>query len=249
MELEFMMDFREDVKCTIGQENDNSLTQTSPVDSASRDLRSTKGLWQHLESDAGTLNYGTNSDWYYKYFEDIEAYFRTMNITNRIAGFYMGNGLMNKLENSSLEFIKEFSGGTDLTRIADKAYGGNKDLALEVGFQVIKKAGITYVCHVIHTFSADIYLGNYLSNSGFIAPYGDKVKDPKSGLNLPNLGVYYRAKDGVNRKRVINVYNGMTGANMGVPATLTYDAAYASGLSEFAVICMETEKMIQVNDR
>jgi len=249
-DLEFMLDMREDMNYVVGQENDNNITQSSPIDSANRTVRSTKGLWQHLEEDAGKLNYGTG-DWDIYLFDEVDTYLRTMYVTNDTLGFYMGAGLMKKLERAGLEWIKEYSGGTDLTRIASAAYGGDEDMALSNCFKAFKKAGRTFVCHVIDTFSAPDYLGNStydFDNSGFIASYGAQVKDPKTGLSLPNIGVWYRSMGDTNRKRVIKPVNGMTGWN-GAQTVNANDVLSVYALSEGMLVAMETEKMLQVNPR
>lgn len=250
LDLEFALDMREDMNYIVGENNTNSLTETSEEDSASRSVRSTRGLWKHMDDKAGKLNYGNVDSFDMFLFDDVDDYLRAQYVDTDVLGFYMGAGLHKRLEKGGLEFIREYS-STDLTSISGAAYGGDDDLALKVGFDVYKKAGLTFVCHVIDTFSAPDYLGNSsynFNNAGFIAPYGTRVKDVEKGLDLPNIGIWYRAMNGMNRKRVIGMENGPTGFS-GVPITNQYDVLKMYALSESMLVANEIEKMIQVNPR
>lgn len=248
-DTEFLLDLAEDCNFLMGEENTNSITQTTVrnfVGAANTDaVRSGKGLWKWCDEVAGTLNYGTG-DFNLFDLDQIPVYQRSQGVTDGVAMLCVGQGLDLKLENSGLEFVKEYSGGSDFTRVVQRAFGGSEQRALDVGFRMFTKGGITYVLKVVDTFSNPKLFGvsTYpMNDSGFAFPVSN-VKDKKSGLTIPNVSIGNFSNNGVARKRVIGVVNGMTGM-MEYPVMTANDTIDMYMLSQRAIIALGVNQHVQ----
>jgi len=249
-ETEFLLDLAEDCNFLMGEENSNAITQTTARDfilAANTDvLRSGKGIWKWQDEVAGTLNYGTG-DFNLFDLDQIPVYMRSQGVTDGVAILAVGQGLALKLENSGLEFVKEYSGGSDFTRVVQRAFGGAEQRAIDVGFKMFTKGGITYVMKVVDTFSNPKLFGvsTYpMDDSGFTFPVSS-VKDKKSGLTIPNVSIGNFSHNGVSRKRVIGVVNGMTGFG-DYPIVTANDTIDMYMLSQRAIVALGVNQHVQL---
>ena len=249
-ETEFLLDAAEDCNFLMGEENSNSIAQTTVrnylLQANTAVLRSGKGIWKWQDEIAGTLNYGTG-DFNLFDLDQIPVYQRSQGVTDGVAILAVGQGLALKLENSGLEFVKEYSGGTDFTRVVQRAFGGAEQRALDIGFKMFTKGGITYVMKVVDTFSNPKLFGvsTYnLDDSGFTFPVSS-VKDKKSGLTIPNVSIGNFSHNGVNRKRVIGVVNGMSGFS-DYPIVSGNDTIDMFMLSQRAIVAMGVNQHVQL---
>ena len=248
-DTEFLLDLAEDCNFLMGETNTNSITQTTVrnfIGSSNTDaVRSGRGIWKWQDAIASTLNYGTG-DFNLFDLDQVPTYMRAQGVTDGVAILCVGQGLKLKLENSGLEFVKEYSGGTDFTRVVARAFGGSEQRALDVGFKMFTKGGITYVVKVIDTFSNPKLFGvsTYpMNDSGFAFPVSN-IKDKKSGLTIPNVSIGNFSNNGVNRKRVIVVINGMTGF-MEYPVLTANDTIDMHMLSQRAIIALAVNQHVQ----
>jgi len=248
-DTEFLLDLAEDCNFLMGEENTNSITQTTVrnfVGSANTDaVRSGRGIWKWQDAIAGTLNYGTG-DFNLFDLDQVPVYMRSQGVTDGVAILAAGQGLALKLENSGLEFVKEYSGGTDFTRVVGRAFGGSEQRALDVGFKMFTKGGITYVLKVVDTFSNPKLFGvsTYpMNDSGFAFPVSS-VKDKKSGLTIPNVSIGNFSHNSVNRKRVVGIVNGMSGM-LEYPVMTANDTVDMYMLSQRAIVALGVNQHIQ----
>jgi len=249
-DTEFLLDLAEDCNFLMGEENSNSIAQTTVRDfilAANTDvLRSGKGIWKWQDEIAGTLNYGTG-DFNLFDLDQIPVYQRSQGVTDGVAILAVGQGLALKLENSGLEFVKEYSGGTDFTRVVQRAFGGAEQRALDIGFKMFTKGGVTYVMKVVDTFSNPKLFGvdTYpMNDSGFTFPVSS-IKDKKSGLTIPNVSIGNLSHNGVSRKRVIGILNGMTGFS-DYPIVSANDTIDMYMLSQRAIVALGVNQHVQL---
>ena len=243
-ETEFLLDLAEDCNLLMGELNDNSIVQATHRGN-SEAVTTGRGIWKWQDAISGTLNYGTG-DFNLFDLDQVPVFMRSQGVTDGVAVLAAGQGLALKLENSGLEFVKEYSGGSDFTRVVQRAFGGSEQRALDVGFRMFTKGGITYVVKVVDTFSNPKLFGvsTYpMDDSGFAFPVSS-IKDKKSGLTIPNISIGNLSHNGVARKRVIGVINGMTGFG-DYPIQTEYDTVDMYMLSQRAIVALGVNQHIQ----
>lgn len=244
-DTEFLLDLAEDCNFIMGEENNNTLVGTSARGNVEA-IRSGKGLWKWQDEVAGTLNYGTG-DFDLMDLDQVPVFLRSQGVTDAVVMLPAGQGLILKLENAGLNFIKEYSGGTDFKRIVSRAFRGSEQSAIDVGFRMFTKGGITFVLKVIDTFSNPKLFGmsTYpMDDSGMLFPVSS-VKDKKTGLTVPNVAIGNLSHNGVNRKRVVGVINGMTGF-MQYPILSADDVADMYMLSQRAITAAAVNQHMQL---
>ncbi len=208
----------------------------------------TVGILQHLVDGAMkqyyTLAYG------YTDFDDIKDLLNSQGVANRDVTFFVGSLLNKQLENAGLDFLKEFSGGTDLMRNLN---------TIGVGFSAVKKNGINFVIKEIPSFSDPTAYGadafeDYFTGLGFIVPDVDvtvrgSMESPES-FKLKNFSLGFKSYNNENRTRINKVIPGVAevGAGGGNIAVDTFDDVRGTLLSEFAVIFTGRNQCILVQN-
>jgi hypothetical protein len=228
-------------ECLVGVVPDAASTVTQ-VNSAgtARIVRGTEGLWPALEargmSQTYVGEYGPTD------FDDLAEGFESQGVLSKFATFAMGGGLYRGAENASLDWIKEFSGGTDLM----KNFG-----EMGIAFKRFTKNGIDTAMVKLDTFSNPLTYGLAAydwKNSGFIIPNEYvMVKDVAGGaaVELSNLTLAYKNYNGENRRRVFGLLNGMAGIS-NAPVVTRFDEVRGEFLSEFALVANKVQQMIMV---
>ena len=241
---EFLLDLEEDLHLFLGQVNSNNITQTD-TDANSVKVRSGKGWWKWMDELAYKLNYEADGFDIF-YLDEIRNYLETQQVSTDLAMFFMGSGLYNKVENAGLDFVQSYSSGTDLTKVKETMFGGDGD-NLGVNFGSFTKNGITYVCQNLDIFNDPTTLGNPqydFNDSGMIIPY-EQMQDPVNGQILDNLGVGYVSHNEVNRRRLIEIQNGMSGFQ-GAPSLNQYDNVKLYMLSHLVPFMIGANRTVQV---
>lgn len=246
-DAEFALDEQINTQMLIGQPNENSLTQTD-VGAASGTVRSTKGLWMWMSEDSTDHVYA--NAWSEGDFDSVKDIFRANGVVDQSAAFACGPKLYTQVENAALQYIKEFSGGTDLTNAAG-----------EVGFQLksFQKSGVTYSIFELASFSNQNTFGandkNYYAYAGMIIPETQVTLQDTEGIynslgqtggkmKIPNVCVGYLQNNGEDRKRIIKPIAGVNG--MGYDASEGYDRVQLALLSEYALVVNGQEQMIRI---
>ena len=243
-ELEFELSDQQNSAIWIAQENDNSVQQTTNS-SGAKDVRSGKGIWTWANELAQQKNYIGN--FLIDDFEDIKGLFESQYVISQEVLLMTGSNLYNQIESAGLDFIKEFSGGSDLLRMY------NDTLSL-VGmpYQKIKKNSFTY-CHMQsmsltnpNRFGNDSY---DFTNTGLAIPIGTtKVNydssQPMKASYIPYLGIGFLNNNGSNRTRIIDTVAGVNGESRA--ANNQYDETSVYALSEYAVIAAEVNKWVKI---
>jgi len=228
-------------ECLVGVVPDagSLVTQVNSAGTASI-VRGTQGLWPALEARGMQQTYV--GDYAISDFDDLADAFESQGVLSKYATFAMGGSLYRGVENSGLDFVKEFSGGTDLM----KNFG---EMGIE--FRRIKKNGIDIAIVKLDTFSNPLTYGLAAydwKNSGFIIPNEYvMVKDVAGGkaLELSNLTLGYKNYNGEDRRRVFGLLNGMAGLS-DAPVVTRFDEVRGEFLTEFMLIANKVNQMIMV---
>lgn len=245
-EKEFLMDKQLDMGFLLGQENDNTITQ-SGKDGTSRSVKSAKGIWKWMDELAGKLTYGTG-DFDIFTLDDVEVYMRSQGVYTKNFFFPVGPELYTKIENGGYDFIKDFS-DTDASRYfmeeGTEEYG-LRNSALGLTWKCLEKNGQKFYLSPIDTFGNVKGLGNStydFTKAGMIIPMGNTTKVDGMG-EVNNISIGYNNHGEVNRKRVIDIVSGNDGAKY--PASNEYDGTDIYMLSDFMPFIMKTNQTMQV---
>ena len=247
MEADFLLSkyINDDILLGVGVTN--TLTQLDRLNVA-RQATGTVGLLEHFRAAAMkqyyTLAYG------YTDFDDIKDLLNSQGITNRDVTFFHGSLLGKQLENAGLDFIKEFSGGTDLMRSLN---------TIGIAFRAVTKNGINFVFKEIPSFSDPTAYGaasfeDYFTGLGFIVPDVDvtvrgSAESPAS-FKLKNFVLAFKSYNGENRTRINKILQGV--ATMGTADSPfsrdTFDDCAGTMLSEYMCIVLARNQMILVQN-
>ena len=244
IEADFRLNAAINDELLMGQVIDNLTLANS--DSQNNAARGTLGIWPTLDARAMKLYYtGTMT---VPDFDLIKDLFISMGVTDKKASFFLGSTLMKYLENSGLEFIKEFSGGTDFT----KAFNG-----IGVEIPAVKKNGIFVGFHELVNSSNPVKWGidGYgFKSRGFIVPDTQvTVKDAVTGVQMKMKNLVYGNKNynGENRGRFVNILPGVNGMQAQVGSNIAinrYDEVRGEMGAEFMAIINRAEQMILVDE-
>ena len=246
-EKEFLLDKQIDYSFFLGEVNSNSITQADR-DGTARNVHSAKGIWKWMDELAGKLTYGT-SDFDMFTLDDISVYMRSQGVFSKNFMFSVGPELYTKIENGSLDFIRDFS-NTDLTRYFDTEYGMNeadtRNSALGLTFQCLEKDGNKLMLMRNDTFGNVKGLGNATYDfvkSGFIIPLGNTSRVDGYG-ELNNISIGYNVHNNINRRRVVKMLKGPVGMDGTVEHE--YDGIDLLYLSHYMPFIMKANQTMQV---
>ena len=250
VETEFLLNAGIDKEIFLGQRNTNTGNAVAAdADTTNQAVRGTKGLWHWVESDGMEQAYAGSYD--LAYFDQIKEYLRSQGVTDTSVAFLAGSNLHKQVENTVLDYIKAYSGGTSLV----EAYG-----AVGMNVQKFTKNGITCELAEIVSFdNANSYavMDTYFRDAGLVIPKslatvsssgmdmgdiygysaGDKVK-------IPNVVIGYLNNNGENRTRMVKPVAGVNG--FGYPASHSYDHVKLYFKSEFMLIVNLANQMLKI---
>lgn len=240
IEAEFRLDKSINDEIIMGDTSD-WLTQVNS-DSVANIVRGTIGIMPSLKA-SGCKQYYTTS-YGVPDVDNIKKAFISQGVTDTNAAFFVGAELLRGIENNCLDFVKEYSGGSDfLTTLQN----------LEVGFKTIKKNGITLSLHELVSFSNPNTFGNYgFDKYGFIIPSTQvTVRDSAMGaeVKIANLRLLYKSYGAENRTRIMAPIPGVNGLS-GSPnfAVNSFDEFKMQWLSEFMLTFVKVGQSILVQD-
>ena len=250
IEAEFTHNSGIDKEIFMGQVNTNtSVAIAADSDSNNQAVRGTQGLWHWVEADGMEQAYAGSYD--LAYFDQIKEYLRSQGVTDTTVATLCGSNLYKQIENTVLDFIKAYSGGSDLMT-------GYASVGANV--QEFKKNGITHqLCEVVSFDNANTYgvLDNYFRDAGLVIPkslatvsssgydmgdaYGNSAGDK---IKIPNVALGYLNNNGENRQRMIGPVAGVNG--FGIPFTNQYDEVKMFLKTEFALIVALQNQMLKI---
>lgn len=229
----------------LSERADNTNLTLSNRDSVSNAIRSTTGIWNHLEARGMEQTY--TQSYTMDDFDLIKDYLRSQGVTSMDVTFFTGSDLRKGIENSAgLDFLREFSGGSDLTA---KNGGRFSEIGINVG--AINKNGVrTLLFNLDSLDNVNKWGVNSLwfTEAGFIVPQQDVTvsgnASAEGSYKLRNLCLGYKNYNGENRTRIIQDVSGVNG--MGMSAKDTYDDMRLEMLSEFMLVANKVNQMIKV---
>ena len=235
MGTEFRHDHAMNYEIALGTVVDN-LTMTND-ESVSNTARGTKGVFPHLSEGGCKIFYTSGNGFTVPDIENIKKAFISQGVVDATASLFGAYDLLRGIENNALDFVKEYSGGSDLL-------DGIKNL--QVGFKVIKKGYMTLSLHELYALSNPNTLGQYseLNKSGFIIPNTQvTARDRETGVDIkmPNVSIAYKNYNGENRERIFQAIPGVNGLNMvnSQIAVDAYDRVKWEILTEFMLIFLK----------
>lgn len=243
IEMDFFLSKAINDEIFLGSGVTNVLTQTTRNGDLST-ITGTVGLLKHLV-DRANLQYYTTA-YQSTDFDDVKDILTSQGVANRDVTFLMGSTLYKFVENSNLDFIKEFSGGTDFAKTLR---------AIDVEFQTVKKNGVLFTFKELPSLSdptaygADAFDG-YFKELGMIIPDVDVTVrgslEAPSTVKMKNFSLGFKSYNGENRTRIIKDIPGVANVAGGNFATDSYDDYRMTGLSEFAVIFNKVNQCVLV---
>lgn len=240
IDTEFLLDDQLNQYIGFGQANANaSLVQTSQFGGSNKVL-SGNGIWPSLDASAQQLWYsGAFEHADYKTIKDL---LESQGVIDQEVIFAMGSELHDDVEQADLNFIREYSGGSDLMKNMN---------SLGYDIQQVKRNGLTFNRVKLKSLSNPFSMGNSeyeLSTAGFIMPTS-KAKvtanaDGSSPLYLNNIELRFLGKGAENRTRVLGELNGISGIN-GTPVN-EYDGKVFGMLTELILLLTNLNQCVQV---
>ncbi len=204
----------------------------------------TVGYLRHLEQRAMRQYYTTAyqmSD-----FDDLKELLQSQGVVDRNMAFLMGSNLYKQIENSGLDFIKEFSGGTDLMKTLGE---------INVVFRAINKNGVYTTFKELPSLSDPTAYGaeafnDYFKDLGVVIPDVEvnvrgSLEDP-AAVKIKSLVLGFKNYGSENRTRVVKTIPSMAGS--GSIAVDSFDDSRGSMLSEFCLIALKVNQHIMVQN-
>ena len=136
----------------------------------------------------------------------------------------MGLYLYQEIENTLVDYFKDTNITFTRQAVNDMLFKSNESLGASVNFKYLQKSNRTYLFHKLSGFSNQKTYGatGYdMQRMGFIVPL-EKRKDPKSGNDIPTIGMRYRSMGQYNRKFLVSTIAGI-GASGKKQALTTID--------------------------
>jgi len=250
VEAEFLHNAGIDKEILLGQVNGNTaLITTLDRGGVANAARGTLGLWHHVEASGMEQSYAGSYD--LAYFDQLKEYLRSQGVTDTTVAILAGSNLFKQIENTGLDYIKAYSGGSVLEQ-----YG-----SIGAHVRQIVKNGITSeLCEVISFDNANSYgvLDNYFRDAGLVIPKSlatvSKNNDMEVGdsygysagdkVKIPNVVLGYLNNNGENRTRMISQVGGVNG--MGLPVVDQFDDVRLFIKSEFMLIVNLPNQMMKI---
>jgi len=243
-ETEFALNSQLNSALLVSDDNDNSVTQTAHS-TASNAVQSTVGIWNWLDSLGQKLNYAVKISLPDLY--TAKELLRSQGVVETEVLFGMGDKLSRGVETLGLDFIKEYSGGSNLMDgMQSIGIRPNRITIGNVTFVLKELAGFTNPA----TFGTD---ADYWGNAGFMIPMSNvTVKSSDiavAGIEggkivIPNVALGYVNNEGENRTRIIQDVAGVNG--IGLKATHAYDDYHFYMLTEYMLVAMQVNQMIRL---
>jgi len=214
-------------------------------DNDSIDVTGTVGVLQHLVSRAMPQYYTAAYD--KPCFEDIKPALQSQGVLDRNVTFFYGSELGRQVENLGLDFIKEFSGGTDFMKTMGQ---------VDTSFKAVKFNGVFVSFKEIPSLSDPTAYGadafdDYFRAMGFIIPDVDVTVTSsmeQAPFKMKNLTLGYKSYNGENRTRIVKVLPSVANVDGGNIAVDTWDDSRGEILSEFRCYANKVNQWILVQD-
>jgi len=204
----------------------------------------TVGYLRHLEQRAMRQYY--TAAYQMTDFDDQKELLQSQGIVERTCTFLQGSSLYRQVENSGLDFIKEFSGGTDFMKTLAE---------INVAFKAINKNGVYTIFKELPSLSDPTAYGadsfnDYFKDLGVIIPDVDvtvrgSMEDPAT-VKIKSLTLGFKNYNGENRTRIVKDIPSMAGS--GGIAVDSYDDSRGSMLTEYCLLANKINSHILIQN-
>lgn len=201
MRGEYLMALKIDGAFTWGDITDNVTVAADAADGAGNLVKTTKGLMRWVSELGKELNYTQNA-FDPEDLDQVGLYLKSQGITSGYVFGWIGNLLMNDIENGMVDYLASNAGGTTYTTAVKQVFKGNENLAAAIGFDAIKKGGITHLLHPMDVWSNPKTFGatGYdLAEYGLFTPLSKFVNPQTNGI-MDNIATRYRKLGNYNRR-------------------------------------------------
>lgn len=243
---EFLLENQMEQFIRDGEPNDtDSLTGTSYF-GGTNNIKGGKGVITWLQELAQKYYYTSPSvdDFY-----DIKLLQESQGIVATVNDYFVGPDLMIGYEKAELDFIKEFSGGTNLYNEVMGKTG--------IVLKAFEFGGKTYVLHALDSLKNPAQAGLNINGDytysypsmGFVIPR-EKVTaymfDGKPNQTIPNFSLGLVNMNGEDRSMMYGIMPGMNGFEQGNIVANGYDGVSYFWASECMCIMGGVNKMVLV---
>lgn len=235
-QIEFLMNKQVDDAIFLNELNDNALLVQTSQAGGSNLRRSALGIWNHALASGQALDYAagaiTDDD-----LADVDDYLRSNNVTSTEVMCWYGPYLSKAIEDMNLDFIREFSGGTDLIM-------GPKKLGVDIKY--FRRNGILFAFKSVASFrNPNRYGGSDYAwaSRGLMYPVAEARVEYQGKKEItPTFMLGYLNNKGEDRTRIVRFLDGMTGKES--IAVSQYDASNLYMLSEFMPLVFRPNQLI-----
>ena len=247
---EFRLDVKEARAFMFAEWADNStMTQTSEG-SVTNAVPSFGGMWPHADLYAQKLNYA--GDFVIDNLYEVGILQQSKGVVKGGTNLFLcGPELARDVEKSARDYIKEFSGGTDLLNKVKKEIG--------VDVQAFMIDGRTYVIWQPNELADPTGVGLLsatgdgvysMAASGLVVPNTNVTVgefNGKKNVSIPGVQLGYVNRNGENRRRVIRYLKGVNGVDgFGTDVASDYDGFHLYMLTHMTGIFAIPDQWVQI---
>ena len=230
--MEFMFDKRQDRDLYSSQTTTISSAATMAKETGTSATKSRDGYRQILGKRAQVWNYDSSQNFDIFKLDQIDEIFDTQDVTEKNIIVGCGPDLFKRVENGSLDFIKEYSKSDFMENME----------SIGVQFKVITKGTRTYTFVCLDTFRDQTGLGRVelgYREEGFMTPASTvsvRMNGATTATPFDKLQIGYRNNNGENRTRMMGPISGVNG--YGLPFQHQWDTSTWHIKSESGLIAL-----------
>lgn len=194
---EYLLGLKIDGAFSFGEHNHEEL-----IDSVTGEpIKTTRGIAPWIR-DLG-LSVGTEGGFDLDMLEEVALYMKRQGIDSDMAMLLCGNIFANQIDNEVYDFAAGAGGGIDgLTKVENTLFKGNRELSMSLNIKTITRSGITIAVRPHGNWSNPKTYGaaGYNMEKGAMLFPLSTIKDSKTSLQMPNIGIKYRAMGDYSRR-------------------------------------------------
>jgi len=243
MQMEFGLDVKENRAFSFGEWSDNTALIQTAESTASNSIVTGGGLWPHADKYAQIKSYSGTfviDDLYdVKYLQEAQGLVGTDNL------LIVGPQLCIDVEKAALDYINQFSGGTDLLNKAKQELGVDITAFRVTGrtFYMFEPAELKDPTGVGININGT-YTYEY-PNMGLVVPNtkATVTRNGRANVTMDNVVLGYVNHNGENRRRILKWKVGVHGyEGFGNQVASDYDGIHAYMLSQFTpMFCLPNQ--------
>lgn len=243
MEADHQLDMQVDDEILLSTGATNAALTMTNRPGVAIPVTATVGILRHMEQRAMRQYY--TAAYQMSDFDDIKGMLESQGVTERNVLMLCGSSLYQQIENSGLDFIKEFSGGTDLMKNLGE---------INVAFKAINKNSVYTTFKELPplqdpTRYAAASFNGYFGDLGLLIPEVDVTVTggaDSTPVKLRNLTLGFKNYNGENRTRIMKDLPSVAGP--GNTAIDTYDDSRGTALTEFMVIFNKVNQTVLIQN-